>query len=47
MARPKKRQDTTADNIGQTDIVKQLWQAAVNLQGSIEPSDYKRPFEGA
>jgi type I restriction enzyme M protein len=24
------------------DLVKQLWQAAVNLRGSIEPADYKR-----
>ena len=25
-----------------TDVLKQLWQAAVNLRGSIEPADYKR-----
>jgi type I restriction enzyme M protein len=25
-----------------TDVLKELWQAAVNLRGSIEPSDYKR-----
>ena len=25
-----------------TDVLKELWQAAVNLRGSIEPADYKR-----
>src|SRR3954465_12342553 len=25
-----------------TDVLKQLWEAAVNLRGSIEPADYKR-----
>jgi len=25
-----------------TDVTKELWQAAVNLRGSIEPADYKR-----
>ena len=27
---------------GITDLVKELWEAAVNLRGSIEPADYKR-----
>ncbi len=27
---------------GITDVTKELWQAAVNLRGSIEPADYKR-----
>ena len=27
---------------GVTDLVKELWEAAVNLRGSIEPADYKR-----
>src|ERR1044072_7323105 len=25
-----------------TDLTKELWQAAVNLRGSVEPADYKR-----
>lgn len=27
---------------GVADLIKELWQAAVNLRGSIEPADYKR-----
>jgi len=27
---------------GVTSVIKELWQAAVNLRGSIEPADYKR-----
>ena len=27
---------------GHTDLIRQLWEAAVNLRGSIEPADYKR-----
>jgi len=27
---------------GQAQLIKELWQAAVNLRGSIEPADYKR-----
>jgi type I restriction enzyme M protein len=27
---------------GIADLIKELWQAAVNLRGSIEPADYKR-----
>jgi type I restriction enzyme M protein len=27
---------------GTSDLIKELWQAAVNLRGSIEPADYKR-----
>ncbi len=27
---------------GISDLIKQLWEAAVNLRGSIEPADYKR-----
>lgn len=27
---------------GTTELLKELWQAAVNLRGSIEPADYKR-----
>ena len=36
----KKNAYQTNGNI--TDVLKELWQAAVNLRGSIEPSDYKR-----
>lgn len=27
---------------GHTNLIRQLWEAAVNLRGSIEPADYKR-----
>jgi len=40
-----KRQKTykaSSTNGNITDVLKELWQAAVNLRGSIEPSDYKR-----
>ncbi len=30
------------DSNGVMELVKQLWQAAVNLRGSIEPADYRR-----
>ena len=33
---------TSTENGNITDVLKQLWQAAVNLRGSIEPADYKR-----
>jgi type I restriction enzyme M protein len=33
---------TKNNNAGVMDITKELWQAAVNLRGAIEPSDYKR-----
>jgi len=44
MPRGGKRQKTysTSENGNITDVLKQLWQAAVNLRGSIEPADYKR-----
>src|SRR5215212_6426673 len=32
----------TPTNGNITDVLKQLWQAAVNLRGAIEPADYKR-----
>src|SRR5438445_3962992 len=32
----------SADGNGVQGLVKELWQAAVNLRGSIEPADYKR-----
>jgi hypothetical protein len=32
----------SVDGNGVMNLVKQLWQAAVNLRGSIEPADYKR-----
>ena len=42
---PRKFKSATykAGNNGNiSDVMKELWQAAVNLRGSIEPSDYKR-----
>jgi type I restriction enzyme M protein len=38
---PKKRKDDAPQN-GTAQLMKELWQAAVNLRGSIEPADYKR-----
>jgi len=44
--RPSKRRGkkaTTAPNDGgQGGLIRELWQAAVTLRGSIEPADYKR-----
>jgi type I restriction enzyme M protein len=38
---PKKPKDEAPQN-GTAQLMKELWQAAVNLRGSIEPADYKR-----
>ena len=38
----KSTYQATSTNGNITDVLKQLWQAAVNLRGSIEPADYKR-----
>lgn len=41
--RAKKAEYKTSNNNGSIpDLMKELWQAAVNLRGSIEPADYKR-----
>ena len=40
--RKQKTYKTSSQNGNITDVLKELWQAAVNLRGSIEPSDYKR-----
>jgi len=41
--RKKKKADTAKKGNGSiVDLTKELWQAAVQLRGSIEPSDYKR-----
>jgi len=43
MARHKASKKTeAAKKNGISDLLKELWQAAVNLRGSIEPADYKR-----
>ena len=39
-AKPKKIKAPGPDGSG--SVIKELWQAAVNLRGSIEPGDYKR-----
>ena len=42
---PKRKKTEAATNgsgNGIVDLTKELWQAAVNLRGSIEPADYKR-----
>ncbi len=35
------RGDTSAAENDHAQLIKELWQAAVNLRGSIEPADYK------
>ena len=35
-------QQAAVNGNGVMELVKELWQAAVNLRGSIEPADYKR-----
>ena len=41
--RKKKAEYKTSNNNGSIpELLKELWQAAVNLRGSIEPADYKR-----
>lgn len=42
MPREPKKAKTAASSNGVVDINKELFQAAVNLRGSIEPADYKR-----
>ncbi len=37
-----KLKNKTGQGNGVMDVIKELWQAAVNLRGSIEPADYKR-----
>jgi type I restriction enzyme M protein len=37
-----KKAATAAKGGGQADLIRELWQAAVALRGSIEPADYKR-----
>lgn len=41
MAKRKVKEKSQRSN-GISDLIKELWQAAVNLRGSIEPADYKR-----
>lgn len=41
MAKPPNKGKANQVN-GISDLLKELWQAAVNLRGSIEPADYKR-----
>ena len=44
-ARPTKKnaaKGTTERKNGTTEVLKELWEAAVTLRGSIEPADYKR-----
>ncbi|MFP4180832.1 MAG: type I restriction-modification system subunit M N-terminal domain-containing protein, partial [Spirochaetaceae bacterium] len=38
----KKQKAKEQNNNGISDFIKELWQAAVNMRGSIEPADYKR-----
>ena len=42
-SRTKKSQYKTSNNNGSIpELLRELWQAAVNLRGAIEPADYKR-----
>ncbi len=38
----QKRKVKSEKSSGIADLIRELWQAAVNLRGSIEPADYKR-----
>ncbi len=38
----KKKPEYQTNGGGITALIKELWQAAVNLRGSVEPADYKR-----
>jgi len=38
----KKKSAKKAKGNGHADLLQSLWEAAVNLRGSIEPADYKR-----
>ncbi|MFP4268446.1 MAG: N-6 DNA methylase, partial [Spirochaetaceae bacterium] len=40
MAKKQKAKEQKSNGI--SDFIKELWQAAVNMRGSIEPADYKR-----
>ncbi|MBF0423813.1 MAG: SAM-dependent DNA methyltransferase [Magnetococcales bacterium] len=40
--RKKKKEENTGNGNGVATLTKELWQAAVNLRGAIEPADYKR-----
>lgn len=39
---PRQKRTAAANGNGLVELIKQLWQAAVTLRGSIEPPDYKR-----
>ena len=39
---PRSRKEQGVTYKGASDLMKQLWEAAVNLRGMIEPADYKR-----
>ncbi len=41
-SKKKPEYQATPANGGVMALVKELWQAAVNLHGSVEPADYKR-----
>lgn len=40
--RQKKQEGAAPETSGHAALIKELWEAAVNLRGSIEPADYKR-----
>ena len=43
MAKRKRKEAAEGNgNGGLAELTRELWQAAVNLRGSIEPADYKR-----
>lgn len=42
MARKKKKAEEAKPSNQHAELIRQLWQAAVELRGSIEPADYKR-----
>jgi type I restriction enzyme M protein len=42
MPKKKSSKDAPAQSSGISDLIKELFQAAITLRGSVEPSDYKR-----
>ena len=42
MPKKKSAKDAPAQFTGISDLIKKLFQAAITLRGSVEPSDYKR-----
>ena len=42
MAKKRSKKKTAKKSNGHADLLRSLWEAAVEMRGSIEPADYKR-----